>query len=119
MCCRVKTMYDPFMRNSPKTIHAAALLEEGDLINAVKLWGEAMEAHGKCGLFCEKSPQSSPIHVCASCFEDRLRNAAIYSQLGTNDDDEKFDYLARAQKLRDWLISLSSDDVSELRQGQQ
>ena len=104
-------MPDVFMRNSPKIDQAAVLLAEGDIINAVKLWHEAMEAHGKCALFCKSYQESVPIHVCAICFEGRLWSVALYSQDGTNGDQEYYNHLSLAQKLRDWLLPSTSADA--------
>lgn len=87
------------------------MLAEGDIINAVKLWHEAMQAHGKCALFCENDEKSRPIHVCATCFEERLLNTALYAQEGTNRGQETYNHLSLAQILRDWLFAFPSAEA--------
>lgn len=104
-------MSDEFMRNSPKIDQASALLAGGDIINAVKLWHEAMQAHGKCTLLCENDQKSSPIHVCAICFEERLWNTALYAQEGAQESQDPYNHLSLAQILRDWLFAVPSAEA--------
>lgn len=104
-------MHELYVNNSPKIDQAAVLLGEGDIINAIKLWREAMEKRGKCTLFCERDPASCPIHVCAVCFEGGLWNEALYAQGDADGKRESLDHLSLAQKIRDWLLLSTHTDT--------
>lgn len=104
-------MFDPFLRNSPKINQAAALLGDGDVINAIEIWREAMQAHGRCAVACEDAAQSVPLHACAVCFEGQLWNTALYAPEVTGGGNAAFSHQKLAQILRDWLTTMT--DIAE------